>query len=301
MLAHRLAVVRRHHHECLAFARCLDGREEPSDLLVDEGDLVVVRLRVPPGEGSGRIVRSVDVVVVDPQEEGAAVRALEPLDRPLRGHVSPALGEPHGPRRGAHLVVVVIESLGESALRVEHEARHEGRRLVAAVREHFREGSLLASEPVEGVGAGAVMPGVETGEDRRVARERGGRRGHGTGEDDTARAQTIEVWRVDRVIAVAAEPVRPRRIEGDDEEVLPAQGARLRRQAVALSAPRRHDEPGDRNRGALRDELPQVSAHADQHEAHGENPQQALRRTRLSGGRLSRVLLAHPPPPARSP
>ena len=231
VLAEALAVVGGDEHERAGEgARLLEPPQQPRELLVDERDLAVVRrIGEARGEARGRLVRRVRVVVVDPQEERAAVRGrVHPPQDGVRRRVGEALDVQRAARVVAlrQVVVVHVEGAVEAEAAVQREARHERRRAVARLAEVLGGGPHVRRQRVTSVVPDAVGEGHRPGEDRRVrgsrerhVRDRGREAGAPCGEAVEGRRQCGRA-------PVAADVVGPQRVDRDQQHVRPAAGRR---------------------------------------------------------------------------
>jgi hypothetical protein len=162
------------------------GRHERRDGGVRGRDFAAVEIR--PAEGGGRIVGSVGIEQVHPDEHAARVDA-EPGPRRL-GHGVPApLRElvAHA-RRLPHRVVVRVEPAREPEAPGQREAAEERARGQAARPQRLRERRCPRTEREGAVAAHAMCGGQEAGQDRRVRGERDRGRGVGALEPHPARA-----------------------------------------------------------------------------------------------------------------
>ena len=117
------------------------------------------------------------------------------------------------------IVVINIETAIESELAVEYERGDECAGVVSLVREYFRQSGDVDAEPFTAVatnpGLGRIQPGQQTCMGRQ------GQRGNGAGAfaQDSGPCQGVENRRATSLIAIAPDPIGPRRIERDQQNV----------------------------------------------------------------------------------
>ncbi|MFO0980811.1 MAG: hypothetical protein U1E76_03515 [Planctomycetota bacterium] len=208
--------------------RALQRCEHVAHLGVHRRDLPLVgAAREARPERLERLVREVRIEVVDPGEERRS-RAREPLEEFCRGGAAAPLVQRASVVGGAvrRQAIVVIESLIEPELRLEHERRDERSGVVAGSLQRLGHGDVLGREPEQAVVAHAMLVRVEPGEDRGMRRRGQRTRGVRVLEAHAARCQPIDHRRHFLRAAVAAELVGARRVERDQDEV-PGRRARL--------------------------------------------------------------------------
>ena len=161
---------------------------------------------------------------MDPDEEGgvAAGILVEPGFERLEDLFGPAFGVGRFERRvGLEVVVIDVESAVQAEAGVDGERGREGGRLVAAALEDLGQGRRPRAEGVGSVVVDAVGVRIFAGHDRGVGRQGQGDLAVSLAEPDSAIGQDVQVGRPARGIAIAAEPVGPGRVQGDQDHVQP--------------------------------------------------------------------------------
>lgn len=223
------------HQRLLGALQIFENLEQPAQLLVDERDLSVIRVVLGGLRDRIRqLIGGMGVVVVDPQEERIGSRFAQPPNRTVGGPVPSSLIGPAQTILRGGFVVVQVEALIQAELRVQDERRHHGRRGVSAGGQHLGQGRLRRRQRKKPVGSGTVMVGVQSGHDRRVRRQRRRGGGYGVGENHTIAGQGVHDRRSNLVVSVTAEPVRPGRIQGDQEQAVSQQVTGAGRHRVRL-------------------------------------------------------------------
>ncbi len=203
-------------------AAAVELLEEPADLLVDGGDLAVVRpAGVALAEGIRRLVGSVRVVEVDPEEE----RPLVVLPEPGKGPVHDLAAGPfrlqnHGLARSAlDLVVVDLEAVGEAEAAVEHEGADEGAGAEPLAGEHGGESRLVAREGARAVVAQSMVKRQQPGEQAGMGREGERYRRGSLVEADALLGEAVEPGGLGLLVAIGAEMVGADGVDGDQHHV----------------------------------------------------------------------------------
>jgi hypothetical protein len=137
--------------------------------------------------------------------------------------VGPRHAQPHIVSRRAGVVlgqrvVVVVEALREAEARGQRKAGDEGARPPALRSQDLGQRQLRIAEHVGPVLARSVAQRVQTRKDRRVRRKRDRCRRDGVREPRAARGECVDIRRLHGP-AIAAESVRPCRVERDHENV----------------------------------------------------------------------------------
>jgi hypothetical protein len=202
--------------------------EHASDQRIVEGDLTVVG-GVLEGlvEWGRRRVRRVRIVEVEPREprrRAIAGPRVEPGRE--RGHrvVPAALGfdvDDVGPGRGVHPVVVSLEAAGEAVAPVEDERAHERGGAIACPAERCGKRIEPSGQIEVAVAARAVLERVERGEQRGVRRKCDGRRAGRLREARPLGREAVERRRPGAGVTVAADVVRARGVQGNEQDVRP--------------------------------------------------------------------------------
>jgi len=153
-------------------------------------------------------------------EKPLAGLALEPTERARHDGVGLSLPV-FLPASGMSLerVVIDVEALVQAELRIQRESADEGARCVAETLEMLGQGQLFLSNVEMGVVVNAVMERVFPEEDRRVRGQGRRRLGEGPAEDDPFFGQAVDRPGLEEWTSIAAEPVRPQSIDGDEQEV----------------------------------------------------------------------------------
>ena len=126
-----LTVIAGHHHGLWSVRLLLEGLNQPSQLLIHGRDLTKIRI---PGvlstEWLRRFVRMVRVEVVHPDEQRPAGLLAQKGEGPLSG-----VGIRSFRSAWRHLIVVQVESTGESESASQDEGGHERRRAIPGLAE----------------------------------------------------------------------------------------------------------------------------------------------------------------------
>ena len=166
-----------------------------------------------------QVVGLVRVEEVHPEEERlpGLLSLLEPRQRAVRGARRRPLADHEHLRLvlRPEVVVVDLEALIEAVAAREHGGRDEGARAPARRVQALRERRRLGAERVVAVVAHAVCRWIEPGHDRGVRRQRDRGRRRGVGAADPLARQPVDRRRMGQAVAVAAEPVGPQRVDGD--------------------------------------------------------------------------------------
>ena len=184
VLAQRLPVVGGHDDPgCLPFPR-RQRVEQPTESVVDVGNLVVVGLRVAPPERCRSLVRIVRVEHVHPEKERSVAAPRQPAQCRVDDLIGPPFGVPLAPvgRRAGHRVVVKVETASQSERVVQRVAADEGRGRPAARGKFLRDGGHVVRQGVADVVAHTVMLQAQPGQDRGVGRQGQWRRRVNRGE-----------------------------------------------------------------------------------------------------------------------
>ena len=253
----------------------IEPLEEAADLGVHVGDLAEVgTVPVALGPRLRRFVWRVRVVVVDPGEEARIGGLVEPRQRGV-GYLA---GRPLDlVERHAHGVVdvevveVVVEALGDPPLRVEHERRHEAAGAQPLVAQDLGQDDVLVVEVEAAVVPNPVRGRILPGEDRRVRRQRQRRHRLRLLEQHPLSRQPIQMRRLDIPEPIGPDPVRPRRVQRDQQHAQiirshpvrkpPQQVPRRRRDLPAWLQPDRHADHHNHSHGQ-RNPKPDPSPHA---------------------------------------
>ena len=245
MLAQAFAVVSDHDDDRVPGPPVLvEPAQEPPDLGVDIGDLADVwAVPVALGKRFRRLVGRVGVVVVDPGEEARLRRLVEPGERGV-GHLAGGpfdLVERHADGVAQFEVVeVVVEALGDAPFRVEDERPHEAAGSQPLVAQDLRKDDVLVVEVEAAVVPDPVRGRILPREDRRMRRQRQRRHRLRLLEQHPLGCQPIKMRRLDVGKAIRTDPIRPRRIQGDQQhaQVIRPDPARKPTQHM----PRRRDD-----------------------------------------------------------
>src|SRR5262245_58406268 len=117
------------------------------------------------------------------------------------------------------VVEVGIEALRDAPPAIEHERADEAAGSVSVRLEHLRESRLLVADVELPVVADAVEGRERAGQQRGMRRERQRRHGRGMRETKPAGGETVEGRRLGRVVAVAAEAIWAKRVDGNQQYV----------------------------------------------------------------------------------
>ena len=175
-------------------------------------------------ERGGRIVRQMGIEEMDPDEErSVAARVfVEPRLERLKHLLGPALGVGRFERRvRLEIVVVDVEPAVQAEAGIHGEGRRESGRFIAAALEDLGQGRSSSPESVGSVVVDAVGIGIFAGHDRGVRRQGEGNLAVGLAEADSALGQDVQIGGPARGIPVAAKPVGPGRVQGDEDHVQP--------------------------------------------------------------------------------
>ena len=211
--------------------RWLQRLQQPPQLRVDEGDLAGVgvvrkRARIP----RRRLVLGVRVVEVHPQEE-ARGRCLDPGDRRVHHGVRVSLRATRVARSpaGRHLIVVAVEAAGQAELAFQDHGAHEGGRLEPGGAHPLGERRKIRFEAEDQVVADTVVGWIEGRHQRGVRGERERCRRERRFEAHSFRGDAVQRRGARPLSSVAAQPIRPERVDGDEDHPLgPAAAAACR-------------------------------------------------------------------------
>ncbi len=193
-----------------------------SDLAVVEvvGIFGAIRLR--------REVRRVRVEVVDPHEELFVPVLAKPLARRLVGQLGRPLAEHVGriPYPLGQIVVVILEPLIQAEPGIQYEGGDNRARAIPSYLQHLCQCRDLVLQTKGSVGSCPMSMGVQTGQQRRVAGQRGGAGGNRLRTQDALPCQLVDDRRLDAAVPVTADVVRSGGVRGDDQHVEIAQRPR---------------------------------------------------------------------------
>ncbi len=200
---------------------------------------------VAAAEGRGRREGPVRVVVVYPEEEGTRFQAGQPAQRRIGGLAAAPLG-------GA--LVRLLEDLEahlDPAVPLERCGAHEGRRAIALLPAHRREGpearrGYEAAPSVHHVGEHSVLQRMGGGEDRNVGGKGRRHRSDGVLEDDGLLGEGVDPRRRVAEVAVGTQMVGPRGVERDEDDV------RMARYVDPFPAAREAQTDGQQEQPCLR-------------------------------------------------
>ena len=237
VLAERLAVIAEDDDD-RAIEAAVAGEmiEQTAQLQIGCRNLRVVRAdhrrRKALADRCGRIVRRMRLVEMHPREERARPILVEPFDG-FRHDL--AAGPLHRVEADVHAVLAEIEvveealeALGDAPSTIEDERGDEPAGAVPSGAHDFCERLLLLAEIEAAVVAHAMRAGEGSGHERRVRRECQRRRRGRLREPDAAGREGVERRRLRRGIPIAADMIRPQRVDGDDEDVESGIAARAR-------------------------------------------------------------------------
>ena len=222
--------------------------EERTERVVRPGNLAGVGIgRIAPGELVWRLVRRVRIEHVHPREPLVRLRS-RPGERRRDDGVGAALGERevHGAAGLADAVVVDVEAGVEAEALIERETADEGAGGKAEALQPRGQRRGPGPDPVAVVVAHAVLVGIRAGQEARMRRQRDDRVRVGEGEPRAARGERFEARRAGAA-AVDGNRIRSERVDGDEEHVAVAVGARSRTQPRGWPTrrpPRRQPAPG---------------------------------------------------------
>ena len=192
-----------------------------AEQVIHVGDLAVVRA---PGEilpiGRRRGVRRMGVEEVHPRQE----RLLRRLVQPAGEDLVDLLGLPFRVQRlerraFLEVVIVDVESLVQPEAGIHGKGSDESRRRVAPVFKDLGQGRLVGRERVAPVIADAVNVRIGSRQDRGVGGKRQRDGGVGLDEAHAAGGQGVQVRGLGARVPVAPEPVGPRRVQSDQQNV----------------------------------------------------------------------------------
>ena len=216
VLSQALPVIGRDdHHRVLEQAEPLQLAPEPADLLVDVGDLSLVQVGAKALRERGRrVVGGMGVEIVHEQEEWLAQGAGRRRGRAGdRGGVSLRDRQSHR----ADGILVALEPAVEPVLAIEHRGADDRRRVVARLGQEGGEGRRLVRHPIDAVVTNAMPVGEQPAHQRGVRGQRDGYGCDGVLEDDAFGGPAVQVGSGGAPTAVAAEPIRPGRVDADQE------------------------------------------------------------------------------------
>ena len=220
--------------------------EKAADLRVHVGDLAEVgTVPIALGPGFRRLVGRVRVVVVDPGEEALTGGLVEPRQRGV-GHLARRSFDlverhVHGVAE-VEVVEVVVEALADPPLRVEDERRHESPGAQPLVAQDLRQDHVLVVQVEAAVVPNPMRRRILASEDRRVRRQRQRRHRLRLLEQHTLSRQPIQMRRLDVREPIGPDPVRPRRVQRDQQHAQIIGSHPVRKQSQDMPR-RRRDLP----------------------------------------------------------
>ena len=250
VLAARFAVVGRHDEERGRRAGGANRVEERRESRIRERDVAEVEVvRESLAELGGRVVGSVRVVDVDPQEAGPARLPAIPVERRRDDRRSGTLLDPEIRRvlRLAVEHVVHVEPAREAVARVQREGRHEGAGRVSAFAEDRRGRREPVLEAKARVVPHAVLEGIEPRQDVDVGRERQDVLSVREGEDEPVGGDGVEMRRRAPRVSAEADGVRAAGVDRHEDDVADRAGRRRRRGAPAARDGSRGEDREDEN------------------------------------------------------
>ena len=238
MLSQAFAVISAEHDYCVLIdSFFFQKSHEAPDLFIGERDLTVVGLcRIFPGIGLGRMIGSVRVVEVHPQEK-LPLRILRPLVffEPVQRRIGDKVA------RALHLVeirfvqaievevvVVKIESLIQSKARIQDCGGDHRSRLIPGL---FEDGSERGLKRAKLVAAEIMHPtehGIGSGQNRGVRGQGYGNDCEGAVETRSVGSEGVDVGRLDLFVSVAADMVGAQRVDRNEDDIQSGLGGRLR-------------------------------------------------------------------------
>jgi len=197
-------VVRPEAHLAPAYAAKL-GRAAVDEPLVGTHEKIVIAGQRP--------IAAVDVVVVNQQEEAPLSPVLEPVERTVH-HARRRLGVVRGLQEGE-----VVESAVKAVSSVEELGVHDRGGLEAGIAQPLGESLHLFGERFH-VSLRAVVPRVESGEQRSVGGQRPGCHGRGILEEHARGSERIESGRAGSIVPVGAQHVGAKGVDRDHHKML---------------------------------------------------------------------------------
>src|SRR3989442_1309019 len=267
MFTEHLTMIGDHDDEGLVEASVGAKRcEQAPDLRVSARDFGVVRAVSRSWEARlkrfGRFVRSVRVVQVDPRKERALRLRLQPLECTIDDLGSRALNHVHcrGVREPVEIEVVEvpIETLRNPPAPIENECADEAAGSKTLVVQRLGERELIVAKVEAAVVPHAVPAGKRTGHQRRMRGQRKRHHRRRVRESQAGGRQLVDVRRLRRSIVIAAEMIRPHRVERHEQEVA---GTPRSDQPHAGDRPDEEDPTGDEQTCAQRGECAATNPH----------------------------------------
>ena len=261
VLAERLAVIGRDDDQGVVpeLANFQAGAQAPQQR-VGPCHLAVVRaIGESCREGLRRFVGIVGVVEMHPQRRAlrlelgrtAVEPALDARDRLIATTLNGSQRQHFASIAGVEGVVVVIEPAIEARLQRQHERGHEGGGGEALGRQGLGQRRDVFGQRQRNVVAHAVFRRVPRREERGV-RWTGDRHVAGGVERPHALdGEPIEVGGRDSGVAIGAEPVRPQRVDGDDDQMPWRDGRRRWRRRRRTGGAHRDEHRDSKCRAAL--------------------------------------------------
>ena len=201
----------------------------------------------------GRVVGTVGILVVNPEEEARLPWPLQPGDRPPGGELRNSLDvEGPIPHRGGHLVVVDLESPVQSDPAFQDDVAQEGGSLVAGVSEDLSQRDLVGETGEAVPRSDRVLARVERGHDGGVGGSGHAAGGDGAFEKDAARRQFVDVRAHLRLESVAAQVVGTKGVDRDqDDRAVVFRALRARGKGEDDAGQRRDGKPCGDDHGAI--------------------------------------------------
>jgi hypothetical protein len=203
-----------------ALATCADRVEQPAHLLIRHRDLVVVPLDGASARRAPRVaVGRVRLEQVDPQEEAAAARVPQPGERFIDDLAARPFVEELPVCVARHPVAVEVEPSRDAEPPIERKRRHEGPGGEASLFEDACQHRHIVSR-LHTVVPRTVTRRVAPRQQARVRGQRDGCRREGLVEPCALARQAIHCVRAPGRVAVRAHVIRPKRVDGNDDEIL---------------------------------------------------------------------------------
>ena len=188
---------------------------------IDVGDFSVIRfISILGFERFRWIVALVGIETVDPEKPGIPLLAVQPFQGSLDDDLRFSFNESEYLGDISSVVVIIdIESLSQAEPRIQRESADKSSGRVSIAFEMFSQSQKLVTDDEIRVVMDAVIKRCRT--EKYVCMRRQSRRsvGKSSGEDNSFSCQAVYSGCLEVLRAVTAQPIRTKRIDGDEQNI----------------------------------------------------------------------------------